>query len=107
MGELALIDRALLAAAVALLVLGAAAASLSDNGLKRLIGLVIAWLGAVAAAAALSASQQLIVAGAAILFAQLAFGVALVIRLQETYGSIEAGDIDAADADDEPPDSAA
>jgi hypothetical protein len=101
-----LIERLLVGAAVALLMLGAATALVSPNAIKRLVGLGIAMLGALAALAALRAPEGAIVAGAAVLLAQLTLGVAITIRLQESYGGIETPDIDAADAEAEPRDPA-
>lgn len=99
-----LLERLLAGGAVALLMSGATAALVSPNAIKRLVGLGIAVLGALAALAALRAPEGAIVAGAAVLLAQLIVGVAITIRLHESYGGIEAPEIDAADAEDEPRD---
>lgn len=101
-----LIERLLIGGAVALLMIGATTALVSPNAIKRLVGLSIAMLGALAALAALRGSEGAIVAGAAVLMAQLMVGVAITIRLHESYGGIETPDIDAADAEGEPPDAA-
>lgn len=104
MGSELLLDRLLAGGAVVLVIAGAAAAFLSPNAIKRLAGLTIAGLGAVAALAAFRAPEFALTTGVAVLFAQLAIGVAIVVRLQEGYGGIETPDIDAADAQSEPRD---
>jgi hypothetical protein len=91
------LEPALAAGAIALVVIGAGAALLLDNAVKRLAGLMIAGFGAVFALAALGAPDGAMVAGVAILFAQAVVGVAIVVRLQESYGATEAGEIDKAD----------
>jgi hypothetical protein len=101
-----LIERLLTGGAVALLMIGAATALVSPNAIKRLVGLSIAMLGALAALAALRAPEGAIVAGSAVLLAQLTLGVAITIRLHASYGGIETPEIDAADADAEPQDAA-
>lgn len=93
------IEPILAATAVALVVIGAMAALLLGNAIKRLAGLLIAGFGAIAALAVLGASDGALLVGVAVLLAQTAIGVALVVRLQEAYGAVDAGDIDAADAD--------
>lgn len=87
--------------ACALIVVGAAAALVLTNAIKRLAGLLIAGFGALAALAALGAPGGALVAGVAVLFAQTALGAAIVARLQESYGSVTATDVDAADAEDD------
>ena len=96
----ALLEPLLAAAAIALVVIGAAAALVQANAVKRVIGLAIAGFGAIAALAALGASDGALAAGVAIVFAQTVVGVVLIVRLQESYGAIEAPDIDAADRDE-------
>ncbi|HYD89160.1 MAG TPA: hypothetical protein VEA80_16905 [Vitreimonas sp.] len=86
---------------LALLIGGAAAAWVSDNALKRIAGGVVAALGALSALAALGAPAALSIAGAAVLFAHVAFGAALAVRLQESYGAVEAPELDRADSADE------
>jgi multisubunit Na+/H+ antiporter MnhC subunit len=97
-----IVERVLVVGAVALLLLGASAALLASNVAARLAGLGVAGLGALVALAALRVPEALTLAAAAILFAGLAVGVALAIRLQEAYGGIESTEIDAADAQSEP-----
>ena len=94
-------ERILLAGAVALLMVGAATAWTSANVTKRIAAIVLAQLGALSALSALGAASSLLLAGVAAMFAQLALGVALITRLQEAYASIEAPEIDAADAQSE------
>jgi hypothetical protein len=101
--EMLPIERALLTAAILLVVTGATAAWSSDNAMKRLAGLVIAGLGSMIALAVLGAPEAALIAGAAAVFAQLAVGAALLVRLQEGYGSIETPDVDLADAQGEAP----
>lgn len=101
-----LIERLLVGGAVALLMIGAATVLVSPNAIKRVVGLSIAMLGALAGLAALRVPEGVIVGGAAVLLAQLAIGAALLVRLHESYGVIEAPEIDAADAEAEPRDAA-
>lgn len=106
-GEAALwLDRALLAVAIVLMMAGAASAWVSPNAGKRVGGIVIAWMGAVAALAALRAPSALLVAGLAVGFAYVVVAAAMMVRLQESYGGVEAPDIDAAEAEREPPEQA-
>lgn len=100
--EAFLIERALFAAAVVLLMTGAVSAWSSPNAAKRVGGLVITCLGATTGLAVLGAPGEALVAGAAAGFAYLAIGIALLVRLQEAYGGIEATEIDSADAQSEP-----
>jgi hypothetical protein len=97
-----IVARLLLAIAVAMLMLGAVTAWTSANFVKRVAGILVASLGALTGAAALSAPVSLIVVGVAAAFAQLLFGVALGVRLQEGYGGVEAAEFDAADDANEP-----
>lgn len=97
-----LIERILLAGAVALLVVGAVAAWTSANVAKRVAAIALAHIGAVVALAVLGAPGPALIAGVGAAFAQLTLGVALIVRLQESYGAIEAPEIDAADASSEP-----
>lgn len=102
MADAVLLERLLAGGALLLVLAGAAGALIAANAIKRLVGVTIAGLG-VLVALALWAPQAVSV-GVAIMFAQLAVGVALVVRTQESYASIEVRDIDAADAGDEPRD---
>lgn len=97
----ALTIRLIVAAAIALTAFGAVAAWVSGNAIKRLAGLVAAMAGAMVAAAALGAPDALLGGAVAILFATVAAGVALAVRLQEAYGAIEAPELDQADRQDE------
>lgn len=98
-GDAAVIERLLAGGAFMLLIGGAGAALIARNVMKRVAGLTLAGFGAIAALALWA--PQTVVAGAAIVFAQLAVGAALIVRLQESYGAVETPDIDAADADAE------
>ena len=91
-----------LAAAVLLLCVGAAASLGASNVSKRLVGLFIAMSGAVLGAAALHVADGTLLAGIAIAAAYAAVGFALLVRLQETYQSVEADELDAGDLADEP-----
>ena len=97
----AIATRAIVAVAVGLLMCGVFGAWVSTNAAKRIAAVTVAMLGAVLAAAALAAPPSLLIAGAALGFAQLALGAAIVVRLQESYASIEAPEINAADARDD------
>lgn len=101
------VERLLLAASVALLLIGAAASWSAGNAVKRLAGFLVAELGALLALAAIGAPEGALIAGAAAALAQLCIGVALVVRLQEAYGGVDAAEIDAADDQSEPPETGA
>lgn len=101
MTQEALTLRLLVAVAVALVAFGAVAAWVSGNAIKRLAGVSVAMAGAMLGAAALGAPSALLGGAAALVFAMLAAGVALVVRVQEGYGAIEAPELDQADAQDE------
>lgn len=98
----AFLDLAITCAAIMLLATGVVSAWTSGNAAKRVVGVAIAMLGALVAAAALAAPVSVLIVGAGVLFAQIALGVALVVRLQEAYGVVEIPEIDAADAESEP-----
>lgn len=91
----------LAALACVLIVIGAAGALMLTNAIKRLAGLIIAGFGALAALAAFGAPGGALVAGIAVLFAQTALGAAVAVRLQESYGSVAADEIDAADREND------
>ncbi len=91
-----------LALAMALVAGGAVAAFVSSNALKKVAAVLTALVGAALAAALLGAPGGVLIAAAAIAFAYCVVGVAVVVRLQEVYGSIETRDLDAADEQDEP-----
>lgn len=86
-----------LAGAMALVMIGAVMAWAGANAAKRLAGLIAALIGAVLALGALGAPPALLIAGVALAFVHLAFGQALLVRLQESYGAVETTEIDAAD----------
>lgn len=96
-----LIEPLLAACAVALVIIGATAALMLANAIKRVAGLAIAGFGAVVALATLGAGDGALVAAVVVVFAQVLVGVALVVRLQERYSVVEAPEIDAADRDDQ------
>lgn len=100
-----LVERLELALAVALLILGALTAWTSANVVKRLVGLVLGQLGALIGLAALHAPNAALLAAIALAAGQLILGAALVVRLQEAYGGVEAPDFDVADDRSEPAES--
>ena len=91
-----------LALAIALVAGGAVAAFASSNALKKVAALLTALLGAALAAAILGAPSSALLAATVTIFAYCVVGVAIVVRLQEGYGSIETSDLDTADEQDEP-----
>jgi hypothetical protein len=99
-------ERLYLGAALALLICGAVAAFISSNFAKRLIGQALAMAGAITAAAALAAPEALMISAAAVMLAYIAVGAAVLVRVQEAYGSIEADEADRADADSDTPEQA-
>lgn len=101
MGHDIFVTRLILAVAVGLLMTGAVSAWVSANAAKRLAGVALAGLGAWMALAAMGAPNALLIAGVAVAFAQLAVGVAVLVRVQEGYGAIEAPELDQADRQDD------
>lgn len=99
---IAVLDIANAAVAIVLLGLAAAAIAGAANLVRRVIALFLALLGGILAASALHADGGLIVAGVGIAAAYAAIGVALLVRVQETYRSVEVDELDAADLSDEP-----
>lgn len=97
----ALLLRAMVAAAVMVMVLGMLALLTSANAGKRLAGAATAMLGAVLALAALRAPSIFISAAAAVALVYAALGALVLIRLQESYGDTELPAVDAVDDDTE------
>jgi hypothetical protein len=95
------LEPVLAAGAIALVVIGGVAALLLANVVKRIAALIIAGFGAIVALAALGAPDSALVVGVAVVFAQTVVGVAILVRLQESYGAIEASEIDSADGDED------
>ncbi|MEQ1817330.1 MAG: hypothetical protein ABL871_01875 [Terricaulis sp.] len=93
------VEFVLVGGGAALVMIGAVAALLSANAIKRVGGLLVSGFGAVAALAAMGAGSAPVIVGVAVLFAYAVVGTAVVVRLQESYGSIEAPEIDAADGE--------
>jgi hypothetical protein len=91
-----------LAAGIVLLMCGVALGWASVSVAKRVVGVIVALLGAIVGLAALGAPQAMMIAGAAALFAYVTMGVGLLARLQEAYGATDVADIDRGDADAEP-----
>lgn len=96
-----LLQRLFVAAAVALLMIGAVGAWTAANGVKRIVGIVIALTGAVLGCAGLMAPQGAAVAGVAVGFAYVIVAVAVLVRLQEAYGGVETPEIDREEAEAE------
>lgn len=94
--------RLLLAVATTLLLVGVVAAWTSTNVVKRAIGLLVAMLGALAGAVALGAPAAWLMLGTGVALAYFIVASALIVRLQEAYGAVEAAELDAADGADEP-----
>lgn len=97
-----ILARVLLAAATTLLLIGVIAAWTSTNLVKRAVGLLFAFLGAMLGAAALGAPAALLMLGAGVALAYFLVAAALIVRVQEAYGAVEAADLDSADGADEP-----
>jgi hypothetical protein len=97
------IERLLLAAAVAFVLVGAITTTVSGNATKRIAGLFIATLGALLALAALRAPEGALIVAAVAGFAHVAIGAALVTRMQEAYGGVDIAAINAADEQSERP----
>ncbi len=97
-----LLLRAELAVALVLLLSGAVAAWASGNVVKRIVGLLLAHVGAVLALAALGLPDVVLMLGVGVALAHLLIGAALLVRLQEAYGGVEAREFDAADEQTEP-----
>jgi hypothetical protein len=95
--------RAAFALAIALVLLGVSAAFAAHNAVVRLAGVPIALLGGVCALAALGAPPAALILAAAVGLAYALVGAAIVILLQESYGSVESAALDAADSAAEPP----
>ena len=97
-----LIFRAEIAVGLVLLVAGALAAWSSANVAKRIVGLLFAHMGAMLVLAMLGTPGAVIIVAAAVVLAHLLIGAALLVRLQEGYGGVEAREFDAADEQTEP-----
>jgi hypothetical protein len=85
--------------AVAVLLAGVTTALSAASVTKRLIGILLALLAALLAAAAVGAPTALVIGAAALMLTYGAIGAAVLVRVQETYGSSETHEIDAADAE--------
>jgi len=96
-----LLERLALAAALALALAGVAGLFAASNATKRLACVAIGLIGAAATSAILGAPTAALIAVVAAAFGYVTIAAALTVRAQEAYGSAEAPDLDAADADDE------
>jgi drug/metabolite transporter superfamily protein YnfA len=94
-------ESAALTLAVLLALSGAAVAWSAPNLAKRLTALMVALIAVALALGALRTPPGVLIAVAAIGFAYAAVGAALIVRAQENYASVEASEIDVADAADE------
>ncbi|MGE0596618.1 MAG: hypothetical protein AB7P07_09630 [Hyphomonadaceae bacterium] len=92
------LDVAILAAALLLVFGGGALAWASFIALKRVLGLLLVFLGAVLGLALLGAPSGVLMASVAVALVNLSFGFALCVRLQEVYGGGDLDQIDSADA---------
>ncbi|MBN8606817.1 MAG: hypothetical protein J0L81_07855 [Caulobacterales bacterium] len=97
-----ILARLLLAMATTLLLIGVIAAWTSTNLVKRVVGLLFAMLGALVGAAALAAPAALLMLGAGVALGYFLVAAALIVRVQEAYGAVEAAELDSADGVDEP-----
>lgn len=88
--------------AIALVGAGILGAFVAANIAKRLAGLLVALIGAIAALATIGAPDALLIGAVVVGFAQTALGAAILVRAQEEYGDTESTDIDSADLADEP-----
>jgi hypothetical protein len=91
-----------LLATSALLVAGAGTALSAANVAKRVVGIVVAFIGAALALASLGAPEPALVGAIALAFGYCVIGVSLLVRLQEGYGASETPEFDSADAATEP-----
>jgi hypothetical protein len=90
------VEIAALVVSVAILMGAAVTALTSASVLKRIVAVLTALIAAALAAGVLSAAAATLGA-IALMFAYGVFGVAILVRLQESYGGSDAGDIDMAD----------
>jgi hypothetical protein len=95
----ALVDWAQAACGVLTLYVGAICAFASAHLVKRLLGVFMMGVGALIVLAALGASLGLALGVAAALAAWTMLGAAILIRLQEDYGGLEAADVETAEAE--------
>jgi hypothetical protein len=97
-----LADALALGVALALLMAGVATAWRTANAARRLGGILCAHIAAMLTLGVLGAPTIAAVTAVAIAFGYCAIGVAVTIRLQESYASTEAGEVDSADDQGEP-----
>ncbi len=94
-----------LSCALALIAGGAVTAFAAGNAIKKLAGVLVALVGAALVLGVVGAPSVAIVAAVAIALGYATIGVSLAVRAQEVYGVIEEHDLDAADAQQESPES--
>lgn len=104
MNSIDLAPRVLVAVAVGLALLGASAALAAQSVIARLVGVVVASLGGACALAFVGAPPAAQAVAAASGLAYLLVGAAILLRIQESYPSLEGAALDTADAAEEPPD---
>jgi hypothetical protein len=92
----------LMAAAFGLVFGGAASALAGANLVKRVSGVLAAFVGSMIGLSALGAEASAVVAAVAVAFAYCAVGASILVRLQESHGAIETSAIDGNDQADEP-----
>lgn len=97
----ALLETLIWSAGLLLTIAGAVGAWVSGTAAKRVVGVLLGLFGAGLAASAFGA-HALTMAALAAGFGYTAFGVALVVRLQESYAASDVRALDAADAAEEP-----
>lgn len=90
---------AVLAAALSLIFGGAALAWTSSLALKRVLGLMIMFLGALLVLGALGAPAGALVLAVVLALATAVLGFALSVRIQEAYGASALDEVARADAD--------
>jgi hypothetical protein len=96
-----------LAVAAALMMAGSVTAWAAGAAAKRVAGVLIVLIAAMAALGTLGAPAGAYMTAVAMAFGYCALGAALTVRLQEAYASTETREIDAADDSDEPPEQSA
>ncbi len=85
------------AIAITFVLISAIAAYTSSNAIKRVVAVLLGLIGAVLVAALVGAPPAATLVGVALMFGYAVLGIALTVRAQESYGSIEVADLDAAD----------
>jgi len=95
----ALASIALMIVGLLIVAVGALTAWESANVIKRVGGVALLGIGGFSAALGIGAPESVLIAAGALALAQTIVGAVILVRVQEAYGWMEAGEIDAADAD--------